>query len=120
MSFFTSVKHFNYVSKRNGTGFLTSGPETESNASEYKVTEAGIKEAVKLLSEKKIRSANIVERLEDLYDIQESVAMAMETSGKENKYEDSLDNWRAFAMIIVMTAVSSYSQHVTQKTAKKD
>jgi hypothetical protein len=63
----------------------------------------------------------LLENLSGLYDIQESVAMVMDEKGREEKYEDSLDNWRAFASIIVMTAVSSYSKHVTAvKSAKKD
>jgi uncharacterized protein YjgD (DUF1641 family) len=121
MAFFSTVKHFNYVSMNNGTGFLTTGPKTKDNESEYAVVEAGIKEAVKQLADQKLRASNLLENLSGLYDIQESVAMVMDEKGREEKYEDSLDNWRAFASIIVMTAVSSYSKHVTAvKSAKKD
>jgi hypothetical protein len=120
MAFFSSVKHFNYVSMKNGTGFLTSGVKNKDNEREYSVVEAGIKEAVSLLAEHKIRASNLIENLSGLYDIQEAVAMTMDQEGKAVNYEDSLDNWRAFASIIVMTAVSSYSQHVSVKTSKKD
>ena len=120
-TFYSGIKHFNYVSMKNGTGFLTSGPKTKDNENEYAVVEAGIKEAVKQLSERKIRATNIIDNLAAFYDVQEAVAQVMEESGRENKYEDLIDNWRAFASLVVMTAVSSYSQHVTaQKGSKKD
>lgn len=117
-SFYSGIKHFNYVSMKNGTGFLTSGPKNKDNEGEYTVVEAGIKEAVKQLSERKIRASNILDNLSAFYDIQESVAEVMEQSGRDNKYEDLIDNWRAFASIIVMTAVSSYSQHVSAQKKK--
>ena len=106
-------KSINFAARRNLGFFLTLKQESEENKNEYKVLDAAARCASDKLREKKVRPANALKTLPELYDIIEEVTDAVQAKAEElgGDVDDFKDrNYAtAYGSAVVFAAMSRYA-----------